>query len=85
MEPGTNDRQFRATAPFFVVRNLKESVEYYHRVLGFNLPELWGEPPTFAMPSRDGFIFMLYQAEEGVEVKTIRDQGGASTLAFSKV
>ena len=77
MEPRINDRQFKATAPFFVVRNLKESVEYFHRVLGFNMPKLWGNPPTFAMPSRDGFIFMLYQADQGAELRTNRDQSGA--------
>ena len=76
MEPGTKDRQFRATAPYLMVRNLNESLEYYHRVPGFNMPELWGDPPTFAMPSRDGFIFMLHQAEEGADVTTSRDQGG---------
>ena len=74
MEPNLNDRQFRTTAPYFMVRNLKESVTYYHRALGFNMPELWGEPPSFAMPSRDGFIIMLKQAEQGVKITTSRDQ-----------
>lgn len=76
MEAGANEQQFRATAPYFVVRNLKESVEYYHRVLGFNMPKLWGDPPTFAMPSRDGFIFMLKQADSGADVTTSHDQSG---------
>ncbi len=76
MKPETNDRQFKATAPHFVVRSLKESVEYYHRALGFSMPQLWGDPPEFAMPSREGFIFMLKQAAEGVDVVTSRDQSG---------
>ena len=76
MKPGTNDRHFRATAPYFVVRDLKESVEYFHRVLGFNMPKLWGDPPEFAMSSRDGFIFMLKQADQGADITTSRDQSG---------
>ena len=72
----SNDRQFRGTAPYFLVRNLKESLEYYHQALGFDMPKLWGDPPSFAMPSRDGFIFMLKQAESEDTVTTSHDQGG---------
>jgi catechol 2,3-dioxygenase-like lactoylglutathione lyase family enzyme len=77
MNKEKRDRQFNASAPFFVVRDLEASVKYYHEALGFNRPGLWGDPPAFAMPSRDGFIFMLYQAEGGTEIPTVRDQGGA--------
>jgi len=55
--------QFRGTAPHFVVTDLETSVGYFHEALGFDMPRLWGDPPRFAMPSRDGFIFMLQQAE----------------------
>ena len=75
MSPDTM-KQFRGTAPYFVVRNLVESLEYYHKVLGFDMPPLWGEPPSFAMPSRDGFTFMIKEAEQGSEVTTSRDQSG---------
>ena len=76
MESNGKKRQFRATAPYLVVRNLKASLDYYHRVLGFNMPKLWGQPPSFAMPSRDGFIFMLIQAQQETKITTSRDQGG---------
>ena len=72
----SDEKQFKGTAPYFVVRNLKESLEYYHRALGFDMPPLWGDPPEFAMPSRDGFTFMLKQAEGKDAVATNRDQGG---------
>ncbi len=62
------ETQFKGTAPFFFVRNLVESLDYYHKVLGFNKPKLWGDPPSFAMPSRDGFIFMLKEVFEGAAV-----------------
>jgi catechol 2,3-dioxygenase-like lactoylglutathione lyase family enzyme len=71
-----NQPQFIATAPYFVVQDLIRSVQYYHQVLGFDIPRLWGDPPEFAMPSRDGFIVMLKQADPGVSVTTNRDQSG---------
>ncbi len=72
----SEEKQFRGTAPYFVVRNLKESLEYYHSSLGFDMPPQWGDPPEFAMPSRDGFTFMLKQAGGEDAVATNRDQGG---------
>ena len=32
-------------------------------MLGFERPKLWGEPPVFAMPERDGLIVMLNQVD----------------------
>lgn len=62
----TETDQFRGSAPYFIVQDLHRSLGYYHTVLGFNKPKLWGDPPEFAMPSRDGFIFMLKQAGESI-------------------
>lgn len=47
-------------APYFMVRDLARALNYYCDVLGFARPHLWGEPPTSAMPQRDGFVVMLY-------------------------
>lgn len=52
-----------ASCPHFVVANIETAVDYYVGVLGFERPELWGEPPSFAMPHRDGFVVMLNQIE----------------------
>ena len=71
-----NTSQFVGTAPYFVVRNLVKSIRYYHEALGFNVPKLWGDPPDFAMPVRDGFIFMLKQADQGMSITRNRDQSG---------
>ena len=76
MSQNKKDRQLIGSAPYFIVRDLLTSIKYYHEILGFDDPPLWGDPPTFAMPQRDGFIFMLKQAEEGTEIKTNRDQSG---------
>lgn len=76
MESNKEECQFRATAPYFMVRSLKASLDYYHNVLGFDMPPLWGEPPSFAMPSRDRFIIMLKEVKQGAEITTNRSQGG---------
>lgn len=68
--------QFIGTAPYFVVRDVLKSVDYYHNILGFSNPPLWGDPPVFAMPSRDGFIFMLNQAKPETEIPTNRNKDG---------
>ena len=51
-----------SSAPHFFVSDLLQSVRFYVDILGFVEPELWGEPPVFAMPSRDSFVIMLNQA-----------------------
>ncbi len=52
-----------ASSPHFFVTDLMKSVRFYVDVLGFDEPEIWGDPPCFAMPARDGFIVMLNQCE----------------------
>jgi catechol 2,3-dioxygenase-like lactoylglutathione lyase family enzyme len=63
-----NSKQFIGSAPFFLVGDLQKSLDYYCDCLGFSRPKLWGTPPDFAMPSRDGFIFMLKQAKTSTYV-----------------
>ena len=51
------------SAPYLRVSNFMDSLNFYVDVLGFDRPPLWGEPPCFAMPSKDGFVIMLsYEA-----------------------
>ena len=64
------------SAPYFVVSDLAASLDYYCDVLGFTRPPLWGEPPTFAMPGRDGFIFMLKQVDNKDFIQPNRTRGG---------
>ena len=52
------------SGPLFHVKNLKESLNFYCDKLGFNRPTLWGDPPSFAMPDRDGMIIMLAEKPE---------------------
>ena len=57
-------KQLIGSAPLFHVTNLKKSLDFYCEVLGFERPTLWGDPPGFAMPQRDGMILMLDQHTE---------------------
>jgi uncharacterized glyoxalase superfamily protein PhnB len=70
------------SAPYFMVRDLARALDYYCDVLGFARPPLFGNPPTFAMPKRDGFIVMLYQTESEAPVYTNKSQGGAWDAYF---
>ena len=45
--------------PLFIVGDLQRSVTFYRDRLGFSDPNVWGEPPCFAMLNRDGFELML--------------------------
>lgn len=71
-----NAPAFTGSAPYFVVRDLAASLDYYCDALGFARPRLWGEPPTFAMPGRDGFIFMLNEVEDSSHIRPNRTRGG---------
>ena len=55
-----------ASAPHFFVIDLMKSLDFYVDVLDFEMPRLWGEPPNFAMPRKDGYIVMLNQ-QEGIK------------------
>jgi catechol 2,3-dioxygenase-like lactoylglutathione lyase family enzyme len=69
-------KQIIGSAPYFVVQDLGKSLDFYCDTLGFERPRLWGDPPEFAMPNRDGFIFMLKQAQSEAAVAPNRNHGG---------
>lgn len=58
-------KQFYGSAPLFRVNHIQRAVDYYVEVLGFERPHLWGEPPFFAMPKREGIIVMLQEHQDG--------------------
>lgn len=55
------------TAPVILVRDLVASVEYWRERVGFDCDRMYNDPPTFAMPSRDGVTIMLAQTPMGVD------------------
>ena len=52
------------SCPHFYVSDIHAALDHYCDVLGFRRPRIWGEPPCFAMPDRDGFIVMLSHSDE---------------------
>ncbi|MAE67026.1 MAG: bleomycin resistance protein [Phycisphaeraceae bacterium] len=63
-------RELIGVAPLFFVRDVVAATDYYVQKLGFTQPELWGEPPCFAMPRRDGIIVMLKTADDPSMIRT---------------
>ncbi len=54
-------------APVLVVRDVAASVEFWREKVGFETKTIYGEPPSFAMPSRDGVTIMLVKAPTGAQ------------------
>ena len=61
-------RQIGSTAACLLVRDVRAAAGYYADKLGFETPEFFGEPPTFAIPQRDDISIMLARANEGASV-----------------
>jgi catechol 2,3-dioxygenase-like lactoylglutathione lyase family enzyme len=59
----------RAVTPDLIVSDLQRSIDFYCGKLGFIEPNVWGEPPCFAMMNRDGFDLMLSLAEDPSHVR----------------
>ncbi|MCC7435204.1 MAG: VOC family protein [Methanoregulaceae archaeon] len=55
------------SAPVLLVRDLLASAEYWRERVGFEVPRLYNDPPTFAMPTRDGVTIMLAQTPHGTQ------------------
>ena len=54
-----------ASAPVLLVKDVIASAAYFRDKLGFSKHELYGDPPNFAMVTRDGLTVMLAQLDEG--------------------
>jgi hypothetical protein len=52
-------------APVLLVEDVVKSAAYWRDQVGFSYSRLWGEPPAFCMPQRDGHVIMLSQAPAG--------------------
>jgi catechol 2,3-dioxygenase-like lactoylglutathione lyase family enzyme len=57
-EPSTSRPRVLAVTPMLVVAELQRALDFY-AALGFETRSVHGEPPCFAMMSRDGFDLML--------------------------
>lgn len=57
--------EVRAVTPVLLVSDVVRAARYYSDKLGFATPRLWGDPPAFAIPGRDGMQVMLDQVNAG--------------------
>lgn len=67
---------FYGSATVLFVNDLNRSLDFYCDKLGFSRPKLWGNPPGFAMPSREDMTLMLSQVDDVKSIvpkKTIWD------------
>lgn len=56
-------RQFHSVAPSFFVADVVKAAAYYEEKLGFKSAQLWGNPPVFAIPTREHVQVMLSQKD----------------------
>jgi uncharacterized glyoxalase superfamily protein PhnB len=54
-------------APVLLVREVEASVAFWRGRVGFESDAIHGDPPNFAMPTRDGVTVMLLQVGAGTE------------------
>jgi catechol 2,3-dioxygenase-like lactoylglutathione lyase family enzyme len=55
-------------APVLLVRDVEASVAFWRDRVGFETDAIHGDPPNFAMPTRDGVTLMLLQVPAGADV-----------------
>jgi uncharacterized glyoxalase superfamily protein PhnB len=51
-------------APYFLVKDVVASANFYRDKLGFEYARFWGDPPGFVMVSRNGATIMLKKVNE---------------------
>ena len=66
-------KMLHGSAPVLFVADLMRSLDFYCDVLGFNRPYLWGDPPSFAMPDREGYILMLSLQNDPEKIRPKKD------------
>jgi catechol 2,3-dioxygenase-like lactoylglutathione lyase family enzyme len=70
------------SAPYFPVPDVRAAAEHYARVLGFRGDYAAGEPPMFAIVSRDGLAIMLRRVDDPSKIVPNERQGGTWDAFF---
>jgi catechol 2,3-dioxygenase-like lactoylglutathione lyase family enzyme len=70
------------SAPYFPVPDVASSAGYYDRVLGFRREYVAGDPPEFAICSRDGLAIMLRRVALPDRIRPSEAQGGTWDAFF---
>jgi catechol 2,3-dioxygenase-like lactoylglutathione lyase family enzyme len=74
--------QLFRSAPYFPVADVEQSVTHYERVLGFRREYVGGNPPQFAILSRDGLPVMLRRVPAPECISPNERQGGTWDVFF---
>lgn len=75
-------KQLLCSAPYFPVADVERSAMHYERVLGFKRDYVGGDPPVFAIVSRDGLAIMLRKVSTPELIRPNEAQGGAWDAFF---
>jgi catechol 2,3-dioxygenase-like lactoylglutathione lyase family enzyme len=70
------------SAPYFPVADLEASAKHYERALGFRREYTGGNPPEFAILSRDGLAIMLRRVGDPDGIVPNEKQGGTWDVFF---
>ena len=62
---GERETVFEGLTAIFQVRDFQEALDYYSRVLGFEIGWVWGEPPSYASVCRDRAEINFGAPQEG--------------------
>ena len=74
--------QIRGIAPVLLVRDVVRAHDYFANQLGFKAPRVWGDPPHFCIPTRDGMEIMLNQVKPEDSFRPNADYNGRCDAYF---
>ena len=74
--------QLLRSSPYFPVADVQSTAAYYERVFGFRSEYSAGEPPEFAIASRDGLSIMLRRVRAPDLIVPNEQQGGTWDVFF---
>lgn len=77
-----NSSQLLRSAPYLPVADVRSSAAYYERVFGFTSEYSAGDPPEFAIVSRDGLSIMLRRVRAPELIVPNEKQGGTWDAFF---
>ncbi len=80
--PAMNRPKLLRGAPYFPVADVSETGAYYRDVLGFQLEYAGGDPPEFAVYSRDGCALMLRRVSDASRIQSNEARGGTWDAFF---
>lgn len=80
--PATRSADILRAAPYFPVTDVAASGAWYQDVLGFQCEYSAGDPPEFAMYSRNGSALMLRRVGEQARIVPNEQQGGTWDVFF---